>query len=318
MELSKKMSYEQITAALGKELERDPSKIRLTGHNSYYDQPKMTPLKMKDNLSLSEMLSPSSSSAPLSDCLYFEFLELPLRELENKREVTIIWREDNGMSKNVHKLLLPKEATVADTASELAKREASSQDENDRKIRILEVWNSKIYKILKPEDFIGSYNDFTNLQAEDIPPEELDMPIEAFRVQVIHFSLAPMLHSFGNPFFLVISKVWNCNTNSHPKNETVGEVKERIQQKFSSISPSEFARWKIAIVSSGKVKYLKECLPLFDVSQQLMSFPILILVQRIIWVWNTTIIHRLFQILEEQKRRLRSKDNSSIKCTNQT
>ena len=55
-----------------------------------------------------------------------------------------------------------------------------------------------------------------------------------------------MTHNFGDPFLLAIGPA-----------ETLASVRARIQAKLS-LSDDELAKWKLAVVSFGRVEYLTD------------------------------------------------------------
>ena len=55
-----------------------------------------------------------------------------------------------------------------------------------------------------------------------------------------------MTHNFGDPFLLLIGEA-----------ETAASVRTRVQAKLG-LSDEEIAKWKLAVVSFGRVEYLEE------------------------------------------------------------
>jgi hypothetical protein len=64
--------HEDVATALAPLLEGHPdgSLVRFTGHSSYYDQPKYTPMKRSDAATLYDMLA--ATYGPPTDTLYYE------------------------------------------------------------------------------------------------------------------------------------------------------------------------------------------------------------------------------------------------------
>lgn len=87
------MNFDQVTSSLAEKLENvDPGRIRLTAYHPYLAQPRSIPLKRADWISLGEVLN----NQQMNTILYFEILDLPLSEIENSREVKVIWRNKKG------------------------------------------------------------------------------------------------------------------------------------------------------------------------------------------------------------------------------
>merc|ERR1719214_186990 len=55
-----------------------------------------------------------------------------------------------------------------------------------------------------------------------------------------------MTHNFGDPFLIMVGSV-----------ETLASVRARIQAKLG-VSDEEIAKWKLAVVSFGRVEYLED------------------------------------------------------------
>ena len=126
--LDKRMTYDQVTARLGKALKCDPLCLRLTMHNPFSDLPKPQPIKYRGVESLQEMLT---SFQKTSDALFYEVLEIPLPEYEAKKSLKVSWHNSGAEEVKVVHLLLNKEGTVADALSALDKECPPSSEGGD-------------------------------------------------------------------------------------------------------------------------------------------------------------------------------------------
>ncbi|KAK4375856.1 hypothetical protein RND71_006533 [Anisodus tanguticus] len=82
LELSKISTYDEVVERVARHLVLDdPSKIRLTSHNCYSQQPKPQPIKYRGVDNLTDMLVHYNQS---SDILYYEVLDIPLPELQGE------------------------------------------------------------------------------------------------------------------------------------------------------------------------------------------------------------------------------------------
>ncbi|GLT65310.1 hypothetical protein SLA2020_377490, partial [Shorea laevis] len=87
LELSKIHSYDEVVEKVAQKIGLDdPSKIRLTSHNCYSQQPKPQPIKYKGVEHLSEMLVHYNQT---SDILYYEVLDIPLPELQGLKNLKV-------------------------------------------------------------------------------------------------------------------------------------------------------------------------------------------------------------------------------------
>ena len=90
---------------------------------------------------------------------------------------------------------------------------------------------------------------YWTIRAEEIPPEEANAGPEDKLVHVRHFyrdARMNMTHNFGDPFLLMLGA-----------DETTASVRNRVQAKLQ-ITDEEIAKWKLAVVSFGRVEYLED------------------------------------------------------------
>ncbi|CAI5494319.1 unnamed protein product, partial [Closterium sp. Naga37s-1] len=84
---SKEDTYDDVVRELAEKLELpDPSKIRLTRHNCYLQQPRQSPVKFRSVNCLEELLAHHDQMA---DILYYETLDIPLPKLERLKSLGI-------------------------------------------------------------------------------------------------------------------------------------------------------------------------------------------------------------------------------------
>ena len=123
----------------------------------------MAPVKRNENLTLSEMLAANYSFAENDVAIfYFEVLDMPLSELESKRLLNITWVDRTFATKNIS-VLVPHQAVMNDVADQV---QAQIQTKNP--VRLYEVYNSKIQKLLALSDTVTSLASYTTLFAEVI------------------------------------------------------------------------------------------------------------------------------------------------------
>ncbi|XP_010312501.2 ubiquitin C-terminal hydrolase 12 isoform X3 [Solanum lycopersicum] len=249
LELSKLNTYDEVVESLARHLRLDdPSKIRLTSHNCYSQQPKPQPIKYRGVDRLTEMLVHYNQT---SDILYYEVLDIPLPELQCLKTLKVAFYNAAKYEVTIHTIRLPKQSTVDDVLNHLKTKVELSRP--DAELRLLEVFYHKIYKIFPPTERIENINDqYWTLRAEEIPEEEKNLgPLDRL-IHVYHFTKdttqnqAQHVQNFGEPFFLVIHE-----------GETLAEVKVRIQRKLQ-VPHEEFSKWAFAFVSMGRPDYLRD------------------------------------------------------------
>ncbi|KAF3789504.1 Ubiquitin carboxyl-terminal hydrolase 12 [Nymphaea thermarum] len=248
LELSKSHTYDDVVERVARHIGLDePSKIRLTSHNCYSQQPKPQPIKYRGVEHLSDMLVHYNQT---SDILYYEVLDIPLPELQGLKTLKVAFHHSTKDEVTIHSIRLPKMSTVGDVINELkSKVELSSPN---AELRLLEVFYHKIYKIFPLNEKIENINDqYWTLRAEEIPEEEKNLGPHNRLIHVYHFTKDAsqnqmQVQNFGEPFFLIIHE-----------GETLAEVKLRIQKKLQ-VPEEEFAKWKFAFMSLGRPEYLQD------------------------------------------------------------
>ncbi|XP_040994178.1 ubiquitin C-terminal hydrolase 12-like isoform X3 [Juglans microcarpa x Juglans regia] len=247
LELSKNHNYDDVVERVAQHLGlEDPSKIRLTSHNCYSQQPKPQPIKYRGVEHLSDMLVHYNQS---SDILYYEVLDIPLPELQGLKTLKVAFHHATKDEVVIHTIRLPKQSTVGDVINDL-KTKVELSDPN-AELRLLEVFYHKIYKIFPLSEKIENINDqYWTLRAEEIPEEEKNLGPHDRLIHVYHFmkdtAQNQVVQNFGEPFFLVIHE-----------GETLAEVKVRIQKKLQ-VPDEEFSKWKFAFLSLGRPEYLQD------------------------------------------------------------
>ncbi|XP_028053100.1 ubiquitin carboxyl-terminal hydrolase 12-like isoform X3 [Camellia sinensis] len=254
LELSKLYTYDDVVERLARHLGLDdPSKIRLTSHNCYSQQPKPQPIKYRGMDHLSDMLVHYNQT---SDILYYEVLDIPLPELQGLKTLKVAFHDATKDEVVIHTIRLPKQSTVGDVINDLKGKflilKQVELSHPNVELRLLEVFYHKIYKIFPLNEKIENINDqYWTLRAEEIPEEEKNLGPHDRLIHVYHFMKDTaqnqvQVQNFGEPFFLVIHE-----------SETLAEVKVRIQKKLQ-IPEEEFSKWNFAFLSLGRPEYLQD------------------------------------------------------------
>ncbi|KAF7131994.1 hypothetical protein RHSIM_Rhsim09G0140000 [Rhododendron simsii] len=247
LELSKLHNYDDVVERVACHLGLDdPSKIRLTSHNCYSQQPKPQPIKYRGVDHLSDMLIHYNQT---TDIMYYEVLDIPLPELQGLKTLKVAFHHATKEEVVIHTIRLPKQSTVGDVINDLKTKVELSHP--NAELRLLEVFYHKIYKIFPLNEKIENINDqYWTLRAEEIPEEEKNLGPHDRLIHIYHFTKDTaqnqVVQNFGEPFFLVIRE-----------GETLGEVKVRIQKKLQ-VPDEEFSKWKFAFLSLGRPEYLQE------------------------------------------------------------
>ncbi|KAF5744940.1 hypothetical protein HS088_TW07G00521 [Tripterygium wilfordii] len=248
LELSKLHTYDDVVERVAQHLGvDDPSKIRLTSHNCYSQQPKPQPIKYRGLDHLTDMLIHYNQT---TDILYYEVLDIPLPELQGLKTLKVTFNHAMRDEVAIHTIRLPKQSTVADVINDLKRKVELSHP--NAELRLLEVFYHKIYKIFPLNEKIENINDqYWTLRAEEIPVEEKNLGPNDRLIHVYHFTKDTaqnqmQIQNFGEPFFLVIHE-----------GETLADIKLRIQKKLQ-VADEEFAKWKFAFISLNRPDDLQD------------------------------------------------------------
>ncbi|KAK1296176.1 Ubiquitin carboxyl-terminal hydrolase 12 [Acorus calamus] len=142
LELSKLHTYDDVVEKVAHQLGLDDaSKIRLTSHNCYSQQPKRQPIKYRGVDHLSDMLVNYNQT---SDILYYEVLDIPLPELQGLKTLKVAFHHATKDEVVIHSIRLPKNSTVGDVIIDLKTKVELSHP--NAELRLLEVFYHKIYK----------------------------------------------------------------------------------------------------------------------------------------------------------------------------
>ncbi|XP_047067623.1 ubiquitin C-terminal hydrolase 12-like isoform X3 [Lolium rigidum] len=246
LELSKLNTYDDVVERVARQLGLDdPSKIRLTSHNCYSQQPKPQPIRYRGVEHLLDMLVHYNQT---SDILYYEVLDIPLPELQCLKTLKVAFHHATKDEVVIHSIRLPKNSTISDVITDLKTKVELSNP--DAELRLLEVFYHKIYKIFPLQEKIENINDqYWTLRAEEIPEEEKNLAPHDRLIHVYHFMKDPnqnQIQNFGDPFLLVIHD-----------GETAAEIMDRVQKKLR-VPDEEFAKWKLAFISMNRPEYLQD------------------------------------------------------------
>ncbi|KAI3930945.1 hypothetical protein MKW92_011609 [Papaver armeniacum] len=246
LELSKVLTYDNVTERIAQHLGLDdPTKIRLTPHNCYSQQPIAQAIKYQGFDHLSQILSHHNQ---ISDILYYEVLDIPLPVFEGLKTLNISFHNAKNDTV-IHKIRLPNKSTVGDVLNDLKTKVKLSH--TNAELRLLKVFNHMIFKVFPLSEKIENIKDqFFTLRAEEILEEEKKLGPRDCLVHVYHFtkdaSETQKVKNFGKPFLLIIHE-----------GHTLAEVKLGIQKKLN-VPDEEFSKWKFAILSLGQPDYLRD------------------------------------------------------------
>ena len=253
LELLKNMDYSAVTQALGHAINIDGQLIRLTGHHPYTESPLESPFKAsKMDLTLKDMIQIGQQQTNATKILYFEVLDEPIHNVENKKEIIVTWMNTKYQEQEKIKLLLYPDQKVKDLRQLLESR-ITREIENSVLV-ISSIWSFKISRLFQDEETIKSMGTLKgeSFRVEEMSPQEYEIwnsnSDDYRRLQIQHLCKdGSSLRLFGSPM------LWYVH-----KSETFGDVKKKIQEKLQ-VKDIDFKRYKFLFVVNLKSRdYLED------------------------------------------------------------
>jgi len=247
LELSQRMHYEELSKRVATHLETDPYLIQFFKSQSYREGPGH-PLRCNFEGSLKDLLVYFRPKQPKK--IYYQTLQIPINELENKRQFKCLWISFNLRDERELVLYPSRNATVGDMLGE-AKKDSNlewAEEGGTKTLRMVEIISNKIFSIARHETTLESLQQggTKTYRLEEVPADQLDMEEETeLLVPVAHYT-KEIFSTFGSPF-LIRLKV----------GETVGEVKARLQERLG-VPDKEWEKYRVSFVILGKPHYVEE------------------------------------------------------------
>ncbi|KAF1945532.1 cysteine proteinase [Clathrospora elynae] len=234
--LSKKMAYDQFAGKVAEHLKTDPSHIRFTTVSTA-GKPKQA-IKYNANSTLNAILFPgphnySASATQRPDALFYEVLDMSLKELEQRKPVKVTWLPDGLSKEDEHTLMVPKNSQVSDLLEALQKK-ASISDETMQKVRVYEAHMHKFKYALPPEHSIMSLHDYSQVYVAPFPEDE-----SSKKIAVFHYDKEPS-KPHGIPFQFSLKE-----------GEPFSETKQRLSD-FTKIKGKQLDKIKFALVTRSQ------------------------------------------------------------------
>ena len=110
------------------------------------------------------------------------------------------------MNQDNYDVLVTKSGNVDDLIEALVRKAKIPSEEEGGKMRIYETSNHKFFRELDRNYPVISINDYTNVVAERIPEEELEVADASAFISVFHFQNEPS-RAHGMPFKFLLKEV---------------------------------------------------------------------------------------------------------------
>ncbi|CAO3672198.1 unnamed protein product [Umbelopsis vinacea] len=236
--LSRSMLYDVVAAKVGEKLNAAPQNIRFTAPG-VSGSPK-TVIRHLPSSTLLEMIQSAVYNGVNVPTLFYEVLDIPLSELETKKQVKVTVLTPTLSDETTYDLVLPKDNKISDLLQALEAKGVKFESESGTRLpRIFEAVQNKFIRELDMNEPISSLTDaaYCTLYAEEVPEEETTMMDDDFFIPVFHYQKETnRTHSV--PFKFLVKK-----------DEPFSETKRRLQKR-TGMDDKDWARVKFTIASS--------------------------------------------------------------------
>ncbi|XP_074647259.1 ubiquitin carboxyl-terminal hydrolase 7-like isoform X2 [Tubulanus polymorphus] len=244
LELSQRMTYNQVAKAVAQHLSTDPDLLQFFKSQGYREGPGHA-IKCSYEGTLKDLVTYFKPRQPKK--IYYQQLSIRINELENKRPFKCNWI--NSKLKDEKEIILypNKNGSVLDLLHEAKKEIEFACENGSGKLRLLEIISNKIYSIQLEDVLLECLNVSGNksFRVEEIPTDEANLSSDEFLIPVAHFH-KEIFSTFGTPFILKLKT-----------GEPFSKVKERIQKRLE-VPDKEFEKWRFAIIIMGRHTYLPD------------------------------------------------------------
>ncbi|KAG2175621.1 hypothetical protein INT43_001268, partial [Umbelopsis isabellina] len=236
--LSRSMLYDVVATKVGEKLNASPQNIRFTAPG-VSGTPK-TVIRHLPNSTLMEMIQPSMYNGVNVPTLFYEVLDIPLSELETKKQVKITVLTPTLLEEKMYDMVLPKDNKISDLLQELERKGVKFESDSGTRLpRIFEAVQNKFIRELDMNETLSALTDsaYCTLYAEEIPEEETTATDDDFFVYVFHYQKETS-RTHGVPFKFLVKK-----------DEPFSQTKLRLQRR-TGMDDKDWARVKFTIASS--------------------------------------------------------------------
>nr|CAD7593068.1 unnamed protein product [Timema genevievae] len=199
IELSQRMTYDQMARAVAQRVGTDPYLLQFFKCQNYKDSPGH-PLRCTYEGTLKELIVYCKPKTPKK--IFYQQLSIRINELENKKQFKCIWVGPK-LKEEKELILYPnKNGTVADLLEE-ARKQVELSENGTGKLRIFEINCNKIASGPKEDTLLEALNSTGTkvYRIEEVPKDELNLAEDEMLIPVAHF-YKDIFSTFGIPFFI--------------------------------------------------------------------------------------------------------------------
>lgn len=161
------MLYDVVATKVGEKLNASPQNIRFTAPG-VSGTPK-TVIRHLPNSTLMEMIQPSMYNGVNVPTLFYEVLDIPLSELETKKQVKITVLTPTLLEEKMYDMVLPKDNKISDLLQELESKGVKFESDSGTRLpRIFEAVQNKFIRELDMNETLSALTDsaYCTLYAE--------------------------------------------------------------------------------------------------------------------------------------------------------
>lgn len=243
LELSQKMTYDQVATAVAQYLGTDPYLLQFFKSQGYREGPGH-PIRCTFDGTLRELFTYMKPKQPKK--VYYQPLSIKINELENKRQFKCLWMTSKFKEEKELTLFPNKNGSVEDLLNE-ARKQITLEDGGTGKLRLVELMSHKIFAVQPSDILLECLNSAPTktYRIEEIPHDQLTVNDNQALIPVAHFH-KDTFNTFGVPFFIKV---------------THGELFSKVRDKIRSMldmPDKEFDKVKFVLVVLGRQTYLPE------------------------------------------------------------
>ncbi|KXS19866.1 cysteine proteinase [Gonapodya prolifera JEL478] len=232
IEMSKKTHYDDVAKKVAQQVGlTDFLKLRFSLAQNASVAPRNL-IKRTPTTTLHEMLQHGYQS-PLTSCLYYEILDIPITELDTKRALKVTFMDYRNKEAGQHDLLVPKLATVEQVLETLRPKLKLDAEHGAGILRLFATSSGRMH-IHPPTDDTTRIPETSQLYVEEVPVEEVNHP-DSRPVPVFHFAKDPSRYH-GVPFRIVLEPGDRWST-----------VKRKIQERLA-VADKEWTKYRLCVV----------------------------------------------------------------------
>lgn len=229
LELSKRMTYEDVSAKVAERLGINPDHLRFHAINAQTGNIRIA-VKRTVGMTLQQMLTSGTYYSTPSNMMCYEVLSMSLAELETKKAVKIVYLPDGISKEELIEVLVPKMGTLEDAIEQIVKK-ANVKEADIEKLRFFQAhagrWVKELprsFGVTGLQEYITTYCEVTPEeewalrepgQADGVEAVKVEQRIEAEGekeevrwIEAFHFMKEPSkVHVTGVPFRFLIRKV---------------------------------------------------------------------------------------------------------------